>query len=277
MRHFAFRSAFAMVLGTVAFCGQAWAGSLPVSGASLWLDAGAITGISDGGAVTAWNDGSGNSNNYAGTATYDASNANFNNQATVHFDGSQSLYNSAFNPAFGYTIFAVAKADSPSGNQAYFGGGVSSMALGLYVGTGVNPNNSFWAWAPNEWSTYGKADSVNANTNIHAYTVSSTDETTWSWYLNGKATGAAGEAAGNPIAYSGGTYVGASGAGGGEYWNGDIAEIIVYNSVLNATQIGQVNSYLGEKYGVAVPEPSAIVVLVTGLVGLLAYAWRKRR
>jgi len=276
MRRFAFRSAFAVVLGTVAFCGQAWAGSLPVSGASLWLDAGAITGVADGGAVTAWNDGSGNSYNYTGAATYDASNANFNNQATVHFDGSQSLYNSAFNPAFGFTIFAVAKADSPSFNQAYFGGGVSAMAFGLYVGTGVNPNNSFWAWAPNEWSTYGKADSVNVNTNIHAYTVSSTDEATWAWYLNGKATGAVGEAAGNPNAYSSGTYIGASNADG-ERWNGDIAEIIVYNSVLNANQIGQVNGYLGEKYGIAVPEPSTFILLTAGLFGLIAYAWRKRR
>ena len=27
----------------------------------------------------------------------------------------------------------------------------------------------------------------------------------------------------------------------------------------------------------SVPEPSAIALLATGLVGLLAYAWRKRR
>ncbi|MBU4273351.1 MAG: PEP-CTERM sorting domain-containing protein [Planctomycetes bacterium] len=28
---------------------------------------------------------------------------------------------------------------------------------------------------------------------------------------------------------------------------------------------------------VAVPEPSTVVLLVTGLIGLLCYAWRKRR
>jgi len=277
MRHFASRCGFAVILAAAAFCSQAWAGSLPVSGASLWLNAGAITGVADGGAVTTWNDSTVNGYNYTGAATYDASNANFNNQATVHFDGSQSLYNNAFNPAFGFTIFAVAKADSPTGNQAYFGGADASVAFGLYNGPGINPEYSFWAWAPGQWSTYGSANSINSNTNIHAYSVSSVDEMSWSWYLNGKATGAVGEVAGTPVAYSVGTYVGASGAGWGEYWNGDIAEIIVYNSVLNANQIGQVNGYLGEKYGIAVPEPSSLILLTVGLFGLIAYAWRKRR
>jgi hypothetical protein len=50
---------------------------------------------------------------------------------------------------------------------------------------------------------------------------------------------------------------------------GGIDEVAIYNRVLSATEIH--DHFLG------VPEPSALVLLATGVLGLLAYAWRKRR
>lgn len=280
--------AVAAVLGVFAFSGPVAAGTLPVAGASLWLNAGAITGVSDGGVVTVWNDESGNGYNFSGTATYDASNANLiNGNPVMHFNGSQALHNSSFNPAFGFTIFAVTDTDTltPSGqaygNQAYFGGGTNAVAFGLYSHTSIEPGNSFWAWAPLQWSVYGQSNSVNTNWNYHAYVVPSATETAWSWYLNGTAIGSAGQTAGTPVAYSVGCWVGTSGnttlSEHEENWVGSIAEIIVYNRSLTVQEVASVNAYLNEKYFTQVSEPATSVMVIGFLGGLLCYAWKRRR
>lgn len=49
-------------------------------------------------------------------------------------------------------------------------------------------------------------------------------------------------------------------------WNGGLDEIAVFNKALTATEIGYLYT------GTSVPEPSTIVLMLTGL---LAYAWRK--
>jgi hypothetical protein len=61
------------------------------------------------------------------------------------------------------------------------------------------------------------------------------------------------------------------GAGfGSTGWTGDIAEVALFGSTLNADQIQGL-------YFVAVPEPTTLTMLIGGLVSLLAYAWRKRK
>ena len=59
----------------------------------------------------------------------------------------------------------------------------------------------------------------------------------------------------------------------GATWHEDlngasVDEVRVYNNVLSASDVAGLAS---------IPEPSAIALLATGLVSLLAYAWRKRR
>jgi hypothetical protein len=59
---------------------------------------------------------------------------------------------------------------------------------------------------------------------------------------------------------------------------GNMGEFMFYDSALSDSDMSGVNSYLSTKFGLTTtPEPSSIVVLCTGLLGLLAYAWRKRR
>lgn len=58
--------------------------------------------------------------------------------------------------------------------------------------------------------------------------------------------------------------------------NGQIAELLVYNTALDSDQIAEVEAYLTAKY-FTIPEPSALILVAMGLAGLLAYAWRKRR
>ena len=52
-------------------------------------------------------------------------------------------------------------------------------------------------------------------------------------------------------------------------FNGAIDGMAVFTTALTSDQIGQLAT--------SIPEPSMLGLLITGLTGLLAYAWRKRR
>ena len=55
------------------------------------------------------------------------------------------------------------------------------------------------------------------------------------------------------------------------YFTGALDEYAVYNRALSGSDIANHASLAG------VPEPTSCVLLITGLLGLLAYAWRKRK
>lgn len=58
--------------------------------------------------------------------------------------------------------------------------------------------------------------------------------------------------------------------GGGAGFNGALDGVAIFTAALTPVQIGYLST-------LAIPEPSAIVMLVAGLIGLLAYAWRRRK
>ncbi len=58
-------------------------------------------------------------------------------------------------------------------------------------------------------------------------------------------------------------------------WNTEIPAVGA-SSPIQVISTGS-NGYGGANMGYAVPEPSTIVLLTAGLIGLLAYAWRKRK
>lgn len=73
-------------------------------------------------------------------------------------------------------------------------------------------------------------------------------------------------------------------------WKGAIADVLVYNSVLSSDDVDANVDYFVASYyttggdpgvrgggGSTIPEPGTVVLLATGLLGLLAYAWRKRK
>jgi hypothetical protein len=218
------------------------------------LDASDTTTITaSSGAVSEWRDRSGNGRHVtqataANQPTTGASTKNARNVIT--FDGSDWLgpTSSGFNPAStGVTLFAVAQANS--------GSAISHIILSQQDGTGLGRSWLYSEVPPGTvgWSTFlgGSATAVGIDT------------TSW---VSMRVSCAAGASQTLSIVHNSSTTVTATrtleAATGGfmvgtrknnfstQALNGAIAEIVLYNSVLSASDIGKVNTYLNDKWAV---------------------------
>ncbi len=65
--------------------------------------------------------------------------------------------------------------------------------------------------------------------------------------------------------------------GAGWSLNGAMDDVAVWNQALSDVQIDAIAAKTLSPASFAIPEPSVVALLTTGLLGLLAYAWRKRK
>jgi len=212
----------------------------------LWLKADAITGVADGASITTWSDQSGNGNDFTQSTaskkpTYAQSNSNFNNKPTVTFDGSSDFLdygNGSMNASSVYSIFFVYRTTSTSPQYLFDtksgklripheGGGDKAYYDGKARGTELRGTGTKLV----EWELYD----VSPKSSI---------------YENGTKTQSG--LSYSKRAINGSTSLGANEAGNGKYFNGSIAEGIIYNVKLNSAQRIIVENYLGAKYGIAI-------------------------
>ena len=235
--------------------GPAGVGTNDGSGAlSLWLDAGKVS-ATDGATVTSWLDGSGKGNNTTQGPGAVLHKTLVNGKSAFSFNGTsqyfQIPYTANLNPAT-FTIFAVSRVvSSTTVDRALISSRSSNPGAGGYSLYASLTNND-WTFATGK--TGGNYDKLTAGS------------TAGSW-------------AGQTIRYQGGTngkrlYVSRQtitqstssmpqntkrplriGAGltesdtPGAYFQGDIAEVIVFGSYLNTTQRYLIKNYLSAKYG----------------------------
>lgn len=214
---------------------------IPRTGLQLWLKADAITGLSDGDPVSTWTDQSGNGNDAtqqtaANKPLYKTNIVN--GKPVVRFDGTSDLLATA-NTMVSRTIFAVAELDG-------------AVAAGFnYL---VSNGNDF---LDIRWQSSGGLNLYrgNNNTNINDFT-----NANGLFFINGVATDAItlGEfhivsATLGSLATNGGTAqkIEISTYFMSRYWDGDIAEIIIYNVALSTSERQSVEHYLANKYGIA--------------------------
>lgn len=99
---------------------------------------------------------------------------------------------------------------------------------------------------------------------------------TATFYVNGAAVGAvSGGAAGGYVDFNQGANVGYWEQGGNRYLDGTaIDEFAIYGSALSA---GTIASHAIAAGFTPVPEPSALALAASAVIGLICYAWRKRK
>jgi hypothetical protein len=224
-----------------------------VTGSTLWLraDYGSTSSTTDGNSIWYWVDQSatgtfawqifGTEPTYQDDATSDV---NFN--PVVLFSGGANLgmYSTTGLPSGknARTIVTVASPTTVTGSQYIMSWGSTGSSSGFSLGAlnsqgTLSFNSSSLSTATGFWQT-GQPQML-----------------TSTWAGNGNAMNlyGAGALLKGPTNETFNTILGSgtvgSSAWGSNYWNGSIAEVIVYPSVLSATNLEKVGTYLGLKYG----------------------------
>lgn len=225
-----------------------------ISNLSLWLDAARITGLNDDDKVAQWNDLSGNGNN--ATQATEAAKPTYkvnilNSRPVVRCDGTDDWMTlSGITIANAFTVFWVAKtAALAEARLLYNSGGTASLNRDK-LGT---VSSKMFIRIVDDGSSDNTQSFLSDNTyGIITYKRDSSNKIDYA--LNGAAfTRLFSDAAqsGNHIfkelftdnrAQFGDTRV----------WNGDIAELIVYQKALTVAERTKVEKYLSRKWGIAI-------------------------
>lgn len=227
-----------------------------ISGLKLWLDASqgvtkdGSTAAVDGDTVQQWNDRS--SGGYNATQLTAGNRPAFktniiNGHPVLRFNGSQnmvtsSFLDSSFNTSF--TFFIVT-------TTAYSGIEVSTSntITKWYSGSINNFIANTDSLAPNQISISPREGESISNPTVETFRYNGTNATIH-FNTNPNSVSTTGN-----LGLSGPLTIGSLSSGDFHYI-GDIAEIIIYNSALSDTQVGQIETNLMTKYGMALTAPS---------------------
>jgi len=273
-----------------------------ISGLSVWLDgsdastlfkdaAGTTQVSANGDQVALWRDKSGNNNNavaWVGSTpsvpTYTTS--ALGGKSALTFNGSQGLSNGTYAWSSSVNIFAVVSANSWSSANGY-----------TYALTSAEPNYAGIAltggahdgWNANEVLAFGNNWPSPASPRVNAPfgTLSngqaaildvSLSSTVADIALNGSLLTPTYRSIHNEVFPKNGYNV-AGKEDRDQAWQGNIAELVIFDRVLSDSEANEVGSYLQDKYGItgayAIPEPSSLGLLLLG--GGAVLLLRRRR
>lgn len=245
------------------------------SGLNMWFKADSLA-LSDGASVTSWADEQGGAPLVGNTyfPTYVAS--SMNGKPAVRFPSAgYGQYSSALNMSSrglpdDFSFFVVAKPNSSSRSSIYvceaYGNG-STQRFTLYFN--MNTSTAFANATHSDWSPDTQViGSVGGNTPcilastmlLSSYSQYNPSlpvgqQSSFKGYFNGAQTFSStdtygfGNGGNSHFAVGGGLNINATPV---TNFDGDVAEIIVYNRVLTTQELADVHSYLGAKYGISV-------------------------
>lgn len=242
--------------------------ALPVAdGLTAWFKADSGV-IQESGSITAWQDSSWNHNDVLQTTTsYQPTliTDSGTGTPTVHFDGAQYLVNnndySSVNDVTIITVGSIASLTQPTSPPSASTFWETQVVIGGTVGTTARAlMYSYWNGAQT-FSDGGTLSSINfyyggsfastTNLTVNAITYSSSTSKV-NFYSNGVAN----NPGGTPVTISPSTSPVTTNLILGSFlsftnydsWYGNISEVLIYNRVLNSTELGQIQTYLSTKY-----------------------------
>lgn len=208
-----------------------------IAGCVLWVAADSIVGLSNGDPVSTWADLSGNGYNFTQTGgqrpTYNTGVLNGKPVLTFVSANTQYMTTGGVNPVVNqaYTCFVVVKVTGAL-FQCFLDGGTNATGI-VRIDAG---NTGYQIYA-------GNVGAVSATPSNFNYLGAIFNGASSNLYVNGTSNPV--DAGGSGIA---GVTLGAQGSGAG-LLDGQIAEVIYYNSALSGGNITLVNTYLSTKYG----------------------------
>ena len=168
-----------------------------------------------------------------------------NSKPIVRFDGGDSMANSSvtFAADTPHTIFVVGSATEGSGTDCFVFLGTTTTSQGAGISYSDSDYYTYFTW--------GDTESNSSNLGYNSFKLMTAvydgalgGEIRVDGYSEDTNTLSGDQAIGDGISL--GT------ANGLIYLTGDIAEVIVYTKQLNATEIGQIETYLSSKWGISI-------------------------
>jgi hypothetical protein len=216
-----------------------------------WWKADAIS-AADGDPLTQWDDSTGNARHLTGgSPSYQT--AELNGLPVVRFDGTDDNFSVAVSADASRTVFVVAKQTADAASKAVVGWPNNNNAV---LGRGATAT---WCYP----GQLGEQSLGGTPTNWTIVTLRFNDAASLDGYLDGgSATNF------DPAdAYSTATNmrVGARGDGTQRFWNGDVAEVVVYDTALSDTDREDVYDALFLKWFTVVADPPSLHVVRSNL------------
>lgn len=234
-----------------------------ISNLQAWFKADSLA-LSDGAAVGTWTESSPNA--YAATQAVAGQKpiykANIvNGLPVVRFSSASSQYldlGTVLGKPANFTTFAVYQTTDASTRQDAFGS-IDSSYTGAKGWGLLDLNNSAAGCLAHGWASDGTnsawpraLSAITANTFYYTASAYVSGGTSSVPYINGVTPAYTVAGGTTPASNSGTAYsfsLGRAGAYNGNYFSGDLAEVIIYNKALSNAERAQVEAYLKNKYG----------------------------
>ena len=222
-----------------------------VAGLNAWFKADAITGLVDGDPVATWPESQSAANATQGTAAKKPvyKTAQVNSLPAVRFDGVDDVMTSTASSSLtATTVFVVAKVTAATVGRALRGAG-NDGGLEFRINA-----TDFQQVVRQNVADVSSSTSTVTEDAWQSWTTSFANASTYAFYAGGTANGTGTHAVTLTAAQTTALGAGLTGGAGFDFMVGDIAEIIVYDSVLSAGDRATVHTYIQDKYGITVSD-----------------------